>query len=56
MTEGTRLAVVSDLSHFKVEADIADTYADQVMAGGRAIVKIANEKLEGQISSVTPLS
>lgn len=56
VTEGTRLAVVSDLSHFKVEADIADTYADQVMAGGRAIVKIGNEKLEGQISSVTPLS
>ena len=56
VTEGTRLAVISDLSHFKVEAEIADTYADQVVAGGRAIVKIGNEKLEGQISSVTPLS
>lgn len=56
VTEGTRLAVISDLSHFKVEAEIADTYAEQVVADGRAIVKIGNEKLEGQISSVTPLS
>ena len=56
MNEGTQLAVISDLSHFKVEGEIADTYGDRVAAGGRAIVKIGNEKLEGQISSVTPLS
>ena len=56
VNEGTQLAVISDLSHFKVEGEIADTYGDRVAAGGRAIVKIGNEKLEGQISSVTPLS
>lgn len=54
--EGTQIAVISDLSHFKVEGEIADTYGDRVAAGGRAIVKIGNEKLEGQVSSVTPLS
>ena len=41
---------------FKVEGEIADTYGDRVAAGGRAIVKIGNEKLEGTVSSVTPLS
>lgn len=56
VNEGTQLAVVSDLSHFKVEGEIADSYGDRVAAGGRAIVKIGNEKLEGIISSVTPLS
>ena len=54
--QGTQVAVSSDLSHFKVEGEIADTYGDRVAAGGRAIVKIGNEKLEGIVSSVTPLS
>ncbi|MGI6793018.1 efflux RND transporter periplasmic adaptor subunit [Bacteroides sp. KG68] len=56
VSEGSRIAVISDLSHFKVEGEIADTYGDRVAAGGRAIVKIGSEKLEGSISSVTPLS
>ena len=46
--EGSQIAVISDLSHFKVEGEIAD--------GGKAIVKIGSEKLEGSVSSVTPLS
>ena len=56
VTEGSQVAIISDLSHFKVEGEIADTYGDRVAAGGRAIVKIGNEKLEGTVSSVTPLS
>lgn len=54
--QGTQVAIISDLSHFKVEGEIADTYGDRVAAGGKAIVKIGTEKLEGVVSSVTPLS
>ena len=50
--QGGQLAIISDLSHFKVEG----TYGDRVAAGGKAIVKIGTEKLEGVVSSVTPLS
>ena len=56
VADGSQVAIISDLSHFKVEGEIADTYGDRVAAGGRAIVKIGNEKLEGTVSSVTPLS
>ena len=56
VSQGSQLAVISDLSHFKVEGGIADTYGDRVAAGGKAIVKIGSEKLEGTVSSVTPLS
>lgn len=56
VAQGTRIAVISDLSHFKVEGEIADTYGDRVAAGGKAIVKVGSEKLEGTVSSVTPLS
>ena len=56
VSQGQQIAIISDLSHFKVEGEIADTYGDRVSAGGKAIVKVGSEKLEGTISSVTPLS
>lgn len=56
ISQGGQVAIISDLSHFKVEGEIADTYGDRVAAGGKAIVKIGNDKLEGTVSSVTPLS
>lgn len=56
VAQGTQIAIISDLSHFKVEGEIADTYGDRVAAGGKAIVKIGREQLVGRVSSVTPLS
>ena len=56
ISQGGQVAIISDLSHFKVEGEIADTYGDRVAAGGKAVVKIGNDKLEGTVSSVTPLS
>lgn len=56
ISKGSQVAIISDLSHFKVEGEIADTYGDRVAAGGRSIVKVGSEKLEGVVSSVTPLS
>ena len=53
---GSKVAVVSDLTHFKVNGEIADTYSDRVVAGGRVLVKIGKERLFGTISTVTPLS
>ena len=54
--QGGQVAIISDLNHFKVDGEISDTYGDRVAAGGKAIVKIGSEKLEGIVSSVTPLS
>jgi hypothetical protein len=56
VAQGSQVAIISDLSHFKVDGEIADAYGDRVAAGGRAVVKIGSEKLDGIISSVTPLS
>ena len=50
------MAVVSDLSHFKVEGEIADTYGDRVAPGSHAVVKIGSERIDGTVSDVTPLS
>jgi len=56
ISQGGQVATISDLSHFKVEGEIADTYADRITVGAKAIVKIGSDKLEGMVSSVTPLS
>ena len=56
ISQGEQVAVISDLSHFKVDGEIADSYGDRVAAGSKAVVKIGNEKLVGVVSSVTPLS
>ncbi len=53
---GEKVAVISDLSHFKVNAEIADSYGDRVAVGSRAVVRIGRVKLDGNVSNVTPLS
>ena len=53
---GSKVAVISDLTHFKINGEIADTYSDRMVAGGRVLVKIGKERLFGTISTVTPLS
>ncbi|GHT51557.1 ABC transporter permease [Bacteroidia bacterium] len=56
IAQGSRVAIVSDLSHFKIEGEIADAYGDRIADGSRAVVKIGNDKLNGTVSDVTPLS
>ncbi len=54
--QGERVAVISDLSHFKIEGEIADGYSDRVKPGSHVVVRIGREKLQGQVTNVTPLS
>lgn len=56
VAQGEKVAIVSDLSHFKIEGEIADTYGDRIAAGSRAIVKVGKEELAGTVTDVTPLS
>ncbi len=54
--QGTQVAVLSDLSHFRINGEIADSYGDRISTGNKAVVKIGNVKLTGVVSSITPLS
>ena len=56
VSQGSKIAVVSDLSHFKINGSIADIYSEYVTAGGKVTIKIGNDNLIGTIGSVTPLS
>ncbi|NQX38713.1 HlyD family secretion protein [Pedobacter steynii] len=54
INEGEELVRIADLSSFKVEASISDTYADEVKTGRTAIVRINKTDLRGNISNVQP--
>ena len=51
-----KIAVVSDLSHFKAECEISDNHSEHVRVGGAVILRIGKERLRGTINTVTPLS
>lgn len=53
---GTRIAVVSDLSHFKIAGEIPDGYGDRFDRGSKAIINIGSKRLMGYVSDITPLS
>lgn len=56
VSQGEQVAIISDLSRFKVDCEISDNYGDKVRVGGAAAVKVGREMLRGIISNVTPMS
>ena len=54
--QGTQVAIISDLSHFRVDGEIADSYGDRISTGNKTVVRIGRDELTGMVSSVTPLS
>lgn len=56
VAQGEKVAVISDLSHFRVDAEIADAYGERVVAGAPVEVRLGRQIASGSIASVTPLS
>jgi HlyD family secretion protein len=54
INEGEELVRIADLSSFKVEASISETYADEVKAGRTAMIRVNKTDLRGNISNVQP--
>jgi len=56
ISEGEQIAIISDLSHFKVDGELADSYGDRIGVGSKAMVKLGKQQLPGFVANVTPLS
>lgn len=56
ISEGERVAILSDLSHFKIDGELPDGYADRIAVGTKALVKVGLDKLPGIVSNLTPIS
>ncbi|MDR0699077.1 MAG: HlyD family efflux transporter periplasmic adaptor subunit [Tannerella sp.] len=54
VAQGAQLAVVSDLAHYKVEAEISDGYGNKVLSGNRVTVKISSKELTGMVGNIVP--
>lgn len=54
--QGTEVAILSDLSQFRIDGEIADSYGDRISVGSKSVVRIGNDELTGVVSNVTPLS
>ena len=51
---GTQIAIVSDLSRYRVDAELADSYAEKLSSGTKAVIKIGQIQLEGTVLNITP--
>lgn len=54
--KGDKLAVVSDLSRFKLECEMSENYVDSIYIGAPILIKLNREKIQGHVSNLTPLS
>ena len=54
VSAGDQLAIVSDLSRYKVECEIADGHRDKLSPGNRAVIIAGKANLPGTIYSITP--
>ena len=53
---GEKLAVVSDLTHFKINGEIAESNSGKLSIGSIVNVKIGRNKLAGKVSNISPQS
>ena len=51
---GDVIARVADLGSFKVEGSISDVYADRIIEGQEAIIRVNNDDLRGIITAIHP--
>lgn len=54
ISPGAQVATVSDPKHFRIQADIADDYAERLHVGAKAVVHLDNRRIEGSITNITP--
>lgn len=53
---GQQVAVLADLSSFRIDGEVADSYGRDVRPGSRATVKVARRELTGTVTMVSPTS
>ncbi|MDE6339347.1 MAG: efflux RND transporter periplasmic adaptor subunit, partial [Muribaculaceae bacterium] len=56
ISPGERLAILSDLSHFKIAGQIAESNTDKLSLGAEVKVRIGKDTFTGKIGTITPQS
>ncbi|MBD5387705.1 efflux RND transporter periplasmic adaptor subunit [bacterium] len=56
ISAGEKLAIVSDLSHFKINGEMAESHAEKLSPGQNVNIRIGKKTITGHIASVSPQS
>lgn len=51
---GEKLAVLSDLGHFKINGEIAESEANRLAPGASVEIKLGSTRLKGQVAHIVP--
>lgn len=54
ITQGSEVAIVSDLSRFKVDAEVSDGHREKLSVGSKVLIEVGDEKLTGTINNIKP--
>ncbi|EJX09350.1 ABC transporter permease [gut metagenome] len=54
--KGEKLAILADVNRYKIEGELADTYADRVRIGANVLVRVNHQVSVGKVSGVAPKS
>lgn len=56
ISAGQKVAVVSNLSSFKIIGEIAEGASERMSVGSRVLIRIGKAELEGMVTNITPQS
>lgn len=54
IAQGSQVAIIADLEHFKADCEVAEMYASRVRVGNVARVRVNNKDFKGVVSNVEP--
>ncbi len=56
VSAGSKVAMLSDVSTFKIDGKISNNYADRVSIGSEVIARVDRTKLRGTVSNINPIA
>lgn len=54
VTQGSQVAIIADMNHFKVDCEVAEMYASRVRVGNAVRVRVNSKDFAGVVSNVEP--
>ena len=56
VSQGEQIAIISDLSSYKVEGELSDGYSDRIQVGSLVTIRSGKTRLSGIVSHLNPLT
>lgn len=54
VTQGSEVAIVADLTRFKVDAEVSDGHREKLNVGSKAFIEVGDTKLSGTVVNIKP--